>query len=380
MAHPTPTRSAPAPGLADAGPDLSWDEVHRRLIPLMGADARASVACLAREYLGLALVLAGAGLLRRSWAGGELATAAFGPLAALGVGLVAVFQHRLSGLAHEASHGTLFRHRLANELASDLLCLFPLVAMTQTYRRAHLGHHRWVNDPARDPDLIRLNHPEPARFPMAPAAFWRRYVVRALWPPTLLRYLFGRARAANPGAATTAGGPALRTVYRTRVARCLRGAYWFSVLTAVHAAGAWADLALFWVLPLLTAYPFLMQLREVAHHSNAPDDGDLTNSRVFDVHPLVRAAVFPYGQAFHLTHHLFARIPHHRVAEAHALLRQHRPYREQVTVCHGYFFRRRGTAGPSLLELLSRPRLDPHTWRGPRANPARTADRARLPH
>ena len=136
----------------------------------------------------------------------------------------------------------------------------------------------------------------------------------------------------------------------------MRGAYWLTVLAAVHLGQAWPLFGLFWVVPLLTAYPLLMQLREIAHHSNAPDDGDLTNSRVFRVHPLWSACVFPYGQAFHLTHHLFAMIPHYRVAEAHALLSRHKPYREQVVVCHGYFFRRRGTPGPSVLDLLAEDR------------------------
>ncbi len=118
---------------------------------------------------------------------------------------------------------------------------------------------------------------------------------------------------------------------------------------------AWPIFWIFWVVPLLTVYPFLMQLREVAHHSNAPDDGDLTNSRVFRVNPILGAMVFPYGQAFHLTHHLFAAVPHYRIDRAHAILERYPPYREQVITCQGYFFRRNGTEGPSVLDLLSGP-------------------------
>ena len=298
----------------DDSADLSWEEVQRALIPLMRTDNRTNACYIAGEYGGLALVLWGCGAAFHRWASGELATSLFLPLAVLGVFLVATWQHRLSGLAHDASHFTLFRNKLANELVSDLLLMFPLVAMTQRYRAAHLGHHQFVNDPERDPDLVRLNASEPHHFPVSKLGFWRRYVVRGLWPPSILRYLFGRAKAANLDAGG-AGRP-LRTVYPLRVGRCMRGAYWLTVLAAVHLGQAWPIFGLFWVVPLLTAYPLLMQLREIAHHSNAPDDGDLTNSRVFRVHPLWAACVFPYGQAFHLTHHLFAMIPHHRVAEA----------------------------------------------------------------
>jgi fatty acid desaturase len=287
-----------------------------------------------------------------AWRDGRLAAPGCAGLAGLVVVLVAVMQHRLSGLAHEASHSTLLRSRLANELVADLFLMFPLVAITQRYREAHLGHHRWVNDAERDPDLVRLNRGTPHHFPISKRAFWRRYVFQALWPPSILRYLAGRARAANsPGS-----GLDLKCVYRPRVARVLRGTYWLSVLAAVHVTQLWPVFFLFWIVPLLTVYPMLMQLREIAHHSNAPDDGDLTNSRVFRVNPILAAAIFPYGQSFHLTHHLVARVPHYRLAAAHALLCRHRPYRESVVVCRGFFFRPVGSHAPSLLDLLAAPR------------------------
>ena len=334
--------------MADA--DLTWDEAHRAVVRLMRVDNRTNIRFIAREYLGLAATLAACAWAYHAWSTGGLATAGFIPLAILGVFAVASFQHRLSGLAHDASHYTLFKDKLVNELASDLLLMFPLVAMTRKYRDAHLGHHRFVNDPARDPDVVRLNHPDPHHFPISKPRFWARYVVRGLWPPSILRYLLGRAKAANLGGGSTRE---VRGVYRVRVARSMRGAYWLSMLTMVHASGGWPVFWLFWVVPLLTAYPLYMQLREIAHHSNAPDDGDLTNSRVFRVHPLLSAVVFPYGQAFHLTHHLFAMVPHYRISEAHAILSRHRPYRENVVVCQGYFFRKIGTDGPSVLDLLS---------------------------
>lgn len=352
--------------------DRSWEEVHHDIVRLMRVDDRTSVVCIAREYLLLGLVLAGGSGAYRAWSAGDLAGWAFLPLAALGAAAVAVFQHRLSGLAHEASHYILFRNRLANDLVSDLLLLFPLLAWTQKYRESHLGHHRFVNDPERDPDWIRLEKFEPMRFPMPRARFWARYVLRGLWSPAILRYLLGRALAANLGSGG-GSGKAPRSVYRFRVARCLRGAYWLSVLALVHNGGLWPEFFLFWIAPLVTVYPFLMLLREIAHHANAPDDGDLTNSRVFEVNPLLRAAVFPYGQAFHLTHHLFAMVPHHRLPEAHKVLRQYRPYRKGVVVCRGYFFRRWGTQGPSLLEMLSRPPAPTSAGRPARASSATAA-------
>ena len=333
----------------DAADDLSRDDLHRLIVPLMRADNRANVPYLVREYLLLGLTLWSGWAAYSGWASGAIGLAVFLPVATCLVVLAAVCQHRLSGLAHDASHFVLFRNRLANELISDLFLMFPIVAITQSYRIAHLGHHQFVNDPKRDPDLIRLKG-LPHEFPIAKSRFWLRYVLKGLWPPAMLAYLFGRAKAANLSAALDIE---LRAVYRKKVAKTLRGTYWLGIFAAIHALHAWPVFFLFWVAPLLSIYPLLMQLREIAHHSNAPDDGDLTNSRVFRVNSILSAAVFPYGQAFHLTHHLFAMVPHYRIEQAHELAMRNREYREHVIICRGYFLRQFNTEGPSVLDVLS---------------------------
>jgi fatty acid desaturase len=329
--------------------DLTWNEAHHALVPLMRADNRTNIKYILLEYALLVAVLAACIGSYDAYQRGTLSAAAFVPLALAGMLAIAAVQHRLSGLGHEASHYVLFKNLLANELASDLLCMFPILAMTQQFRATHLGHHRFVNHPELDPDAKRLNEPFPVEWPLSKPGFWLRFVVGALWPPYLLGYLWGQAKNAN-----FTGGPEMRNVYNVRVGRVLRGVYWLGLLTVVYLTGSWLIFGLFWIVPLLTFYPFLMQLREIAHHSNAPDDGDLTNSRIFDVNPLLNACVFPYGQDFHVTHHLFSMLPHYRMAEANEILMRYRPYREQVVVCRGYFFPRWRKGGPTVLDELSR--------------------------
>jgi fatty acid desaturase len=331
--------------------DLSWEEARHEVVALMRADNRTNLRYIAGEYAMLALALGGSAWAYDRWAAGALPTAGFVPLATLGVVVIAALQHRLSGLAHDASHYTLFKNRTANELASDILLMFPLMAMTQKFRNTHIGHHRFVNDPERDPDLRRLQGDAGHPFPMSKARFVFRYVVKGLWLPDLWTYLYGQAKNAN--AADGDDTPELRGVYRFRIGRMMRGCYWLSVLAVVNALHAWPIFFLFWVVPLLTAYPIFMQLREIAHHSNAPDDGELTNSRVFRVNPILNAAVFPYGQDFHVTHHMFAMLPHYNMARAHDILMRYPPYCESVVVCRGFFFRAIGTRGPSVLDVLS---------------------------
>jgi fatty acid desaturase len=334
--------------------DLTWEETHSLLIPLLRTDNHTNIGYLAADYLGLIVSLAGCAWLYASWSSGRVGIGSFIPLAILGMAAIAALQHRLSGLGHEASHYAMFRNRLANELVSDIFCMFPLMAMTQRFRVTHFGHHQFLNDPVRDPDVPRLHFDEDRfPFPMSKATFWYRYVLLAVWPPAILKYLFGQAKNAN----VTTGQREPRGVYRFRVGRCMRGAFWLPVLTVVHVTGSWPIFFLFWVAPLLTFYAFYMQLREIAHHSNSPQDGEFTHSRNFHCNPIFNWAVFPYGQDYHLTHHVFGLMPHFNLAKAHAILMRYRPYREQATSCYGYFFRRIGKPGPTVLDVLSRREL-----------------------
>jgi fatty acid desaturase len=145
----------------------------------------------------------------------------------------------------------------------------------------------------------------------------------------------------------------LRPVVSLRWVRAGRSAF----LTALVAGlgwttwltGEWAALCflLLWVLPLFTSFAFFMILRQIVQHGNG-GRGWLTNTRVFLVHRLVRFAVFPLGQDYHLPHHLFSTVPHYRLRQLHEALLAYPEYRAQAVVVHGYFLPPR----PTVLDVL----------------------------
>lgn len=107
----------------------------------------------------------------------------------------------------------------------------------------------------------------------------------------------------------------------------------------------------FWILPLITTFPFFLLLRDIYQHTNA-DRGRLTNTRVFFPDPFTRWAVFVYGQDMHVPHHLFPAIPHYRLRHLHGLLKARHPdYAASVVECHGTFSNRRGL--PTILDTLT---------------------------
>ena len=132
----------------------------------------------------------------------------------------------------------------------------------------------------------------------------------------------------------------------------------YGALTAAEAMGwgpAWIWFGLLWVLPLFTAFPLFMIMRQWVQHGNA-DRGRLTNTRVFLVNPFLRYAVFPFGMDYHLPHHMYASVPHYRLPDLHDLLLKDPEYKEKGRVVEGYFLSPHGSASvprnPTVIEVL----------------------------
>jgi hypothetical protein len=93
-----------------------------------------------------------------------------------------------------------------------------------------------------------------------------------------------------------------------------------------------------------------MMLRQVVQHSNG-DRGWLTNTRIFLVNLIVRDSVLPYGQDYHLPHHMFATVPHFRLRELHEFMMQFPEYRREAVVVRGAVLPRHDDQ-PSILDAL----------------------------
>lgn len=116
------------------------------------------------------------------------------PVAVAAIVTVGASQHQLAGATHEATHHTLFRHRLLNELVSDWLCIFPMYGSTYSYRLFHLLHHQYVNDHERDPDFVVLQESGHwLEFPVASFHFLAM-IARQLLLIGPARYAVARAR------------------------------------------------------------------------------------------------------------------------------------------------------------------------------------------
>lgn len=384
---------------------LSDPELKAALQELRRTDNVTNWWYLATTYLYLASVIGGAVWFFENRDALDVSWWFNVPVALLAVALVGAGQHRLSGLAHEGSHYILFRNRYLNDLASDLLTMFPLFASIYHYRLQHLAHHQFVNDPDRDPDVSQLKTSGHwLGFPLARRAVIRAFV-RQLSPFRLIRFMRIRAQYnatgtdKNPymikgqkpskGAVrvgliyllsmvasltalfyltdewwlmpAVAGGlwlvvtavflrlpdhkyhqSKLRPVIHARYTSALRVGFItllltsLAVVTKLTGAPAVPYFLLLWVAPIFTAFAFFMILRQLVQHGNG-GRGWINNTRTFLVAPLIRFAVFPFGQDYHLPHHMYATVPHYRLKRLHALLMGYAEYRDEALEVHGYF-------------------------------------------
>jgi fatty acid desaturase len=264
-------------------------------------------------------------------------------------------QNRLAVLIHESSHYMLFRNRLLNELAANLLVAFPLFAVMGNYRGIHWAHHRHVNDPEHDPDLQRLAQHQPRDFPISRTRFFWEYVVAQLSPLRAISYLRGRAKYAVVPVGNRQSDANFQWL-SPQASKLLRRVYLVTLAVVLTWFGWWPEFWLLWMAPMFTVYPAVLFLREIAHHGNYPDNGDFTNSRVYEGRWLEREIFFPFSEQNHVLHHMFPTIPWHKMRDAHAVMLRYEPYRDNVVICDGFFVR--GTLGseyPSVLDVLTAP-------------------------
>ena len=376
----------------------------QNLRQFLSTDNHTNLAYLARTWLYLAMVIAGAVAFIEFRPSMGLHWAWNIPVVMLAVVMVGAGQHQLSGLAHEGSHFILLKNRVFNELVSDIFCLFPLYSSTHLYRLQHLAHHQFVNDPQRDPDVFQLKASGHwLSFPVSRERFVRFLLAQA-WLPNVIRFLLVRAQfnatgsgdspyydpekrpslmavrigmllvfpsigcilaasfwqipwlaLASPAAIALAwmiflplpgryfAGSRLHPPVSPKVTTSLRVSViclvW-GVLGGVSVAtgNPWVPFyyLLLWVLPLFTSFSFFMILRQVVQHGNG-GFGWISNTRVFELNPLLRFAIFPMGQDYHLPHHLFASVPHYRLRSLHSFLMNYPEYRRHAVEVHGYF-------------------------------------------
>jgi fatty acid desaturase len=203
---------------------------------------------------------------------------------------------------HECIHGTAFASRWANESVA-WVCGALLMLPAQYFRLFHFAHHRYTQDPARDPELA-----------VAPPATVAAYLWRVSGIPYWLDRVTVTLRHALSGQATEAFVPPEKSRLIVREARLLWACY-----LAVLAASLYlrrTDALIYWLIPALLGQPFL-RLFLLAEHTGCPFNDDmLANTRTTRSNTLVR--LIAWRMPYHAEHHCFPAVPFHALSEVSA--------------------------------------------------------------
>lgn len=206
---------------------------------------------------------------------------------------------------HECVHKTAYASPKLNEAFGWLAGLLSFYNFTY-YRYYHTWHHRFTQDPKRDPELMT---PKPVSlagyvFEISGLEFWwlRPLMFARLAMGQTNRYPFVPANAR----------------LKIAISAAIQSAIYLAALISIgfgHTAALY-----FFFLPAILAQPLLRAILIAEHTGCSTDENGLTNTRTTLTGYPIRLLM--WNMPFHTEHHLYPSIPFHHLPEAHKQLRE----------------------------------------------------------
>jgi fatty acid desaturase len=208
---------------------------------------------------------------------------------------------------HECSHRTAF----ANNALNDAVCWIAGILSfynSAFFRRYHKWHHRYAQDPEKDPEL---SDPIPQTI--------GDYLLTISGLPWWWGKLKTHARVAL---GRLESYPFIPESARAEVMRSTRlqiGVYAIAIAISAIAQQPW--FLLYWLFPLFVGQPILRFILLAEHTGCSYDRNPFTNTRsTITLYPL---RFLMWNMPFHAEHHLYPSIPFYQLPSAHQQLKPH---------------------------------------------------------
>ena len=231
------------------------------------------------------------------------------PLLLLPHGVLLVF---LFPPLHECVHKTAFKSDWLSITMAEI-CGIIVGQPSRWFSRFHVTHHRFTNDPVRDPELAAEKGDR----------LWNYLVYMSG-----IRYWRGQARTLTRNAVGLNADSFINAGARGEIQ--FEAQRYLAVYAIAIASSIWAEsfaLVWLWWLPLLLGQPFLRGYL-IAEHTGCPaTENMLENSRTTYINALVR--FLAWNMPYHIEHHAHPAVPFHKLPAFHALIRDHLAVTEQ---------------------------------------------------
>jgi fatty acid desaturase len=204
----------------------------------------------------------------------------------------------------ECVHRTALASRVANEIVGWVAGVLSFYNSSY-YWHFHSWHHRYTQDPDRDPELMfpkaatRLEY----LLEISAITFWFRRLID--YP----RLALGRAR----------NLPFVPESARRGIALSMSVQLLIYLAAAVSIALGFTEVLYFWFVPVLLAQPLLRALLVAEHTGCSQDRNGLTNTRTTLTRFPVRLLM--WNMPFHAEHHLYPSTPFHLLPALHREVR-----------------------------------------------------------
>jgi len=233
----------------------------------------------------------------------------------------------LGNLLHEAAHLKLFRDRKLNDVAGRVLCAWPIFVRYKKYTADHKLHHRnlWRN--AQDPDLALYEFTkteDSSRGRQSFAAFVVKHVFLVIVPVMPTWRL-------------------CRDTIRDR-SRLATVCSLIVIAIVLPLAGPWlvTEVVVFcWIIPWFTTFQCISYWAELGEHGGLKRYGWSWGSRNWRGNVVTRWLIGSHSDdLYHLLHHWFPTVPHHRLRRLDAECRSNWVAYDSHSRCTGFFFGR----------------------------------------
>ncbi len=208
-------------------------------------------------------------------------------------------------LLHETTHKTPFASLWLNETVMHV-CAFLVLLPPEWFRYFHFAHHRFTNDPERDPELAGEK-----------TATWAGYLWRITGVPVWREHIGQIIRNAvgSTEDSFVPDGRKARVLIEARIMVML----YLGVLVALASGQSW--LFWCWLGPALLGQPFL-RLYLMAEHGRCPPVANmLENTRTTFTNRVIRWIA--WNMPYHAEHHAWPTVPFHKLPALHEITKPH---------------------------------------------------------